>query len=1273
MVCNATFCFQASSNIYQGKSLSSYVILLNIRIHRFCFIFVLLACFQAGAQVRFTENAGQWQEDVLFKADLRGAKLYFSKGHINYLFYNGEQLGEYQHHPKDSQKLDMHGLRIDFIGCNPNAVYKGLNAYDHYSNYFIGKNPARWKGHVKDYGKMMIEDIYPGIDFEIYEHNGTIKYNFIVGPGGNPANIQLRYTGADSLYLKNGDLVIVNSIRKVTELKPLVFQAAGSAQEIIPSSYHLEGNILSFEISEKRSSKRNLIIDPALVFSTFSGSMADNFGYTATYDDSGHAYSGGTVFDFGFPSTTGAFQLDFAGGEVEPDDGFFIGYVERDCGILKYAKDGKKLLYATYLGGANSNDQPHSMIVNSKNQLLIMGSTKSSDFPMGEGASHDNVHNGNADIFVAILSEDGSRLLNATYIGGTDHDGLNGDRPSGNVSPLLFNYADDFRGEIIVDTSDAIYVASSTNSSDFPVVNAFDAVHSGKQEGCVFKLSADCGQLLFSSYIGGDGNDAAYGLDLGAFNDLYVTGGTTTANFGYAVNGVGKNNHGGRADGYLIRMNRSSGTLMAATMIGTDKYDQSYFVKTDKYGKPFIYGQSMGNNGVSANVYSNIGGKQFIVKLNRECTVIELQTVFGAPGKSLPDISPTAFLVDQCERIFISGWGAFEMGGVFDGGGTLNMPLTVDALQKKTDGADFYLAVFSKNLRELLFSTYFGGQGSLTVESKEHVDGGTSRFDKKGIIYQSVCGGCGGQSLFPTTPGVWSRKNNSNNCNNALFKIDFENLNRKPIVKDSIYTVIATDTLNFDVLVSDPDYDDSLTIRLTGTPFTSTKFPKPLPFISAFSKVPDPKLNLLTSKITWQTGCQHSGIDTVKLYVKVYDRGCPTQDSNQALIKIVVTDPPLTLTPETFCLNFRPDGSLKLSWKDFPKNKYFKHIVLYRKNPNGSVKVLDTIRTNTAGYYNDKVPTDPKENNYVYYMVGFNICNKPYDKGITISTLKEYNVPIDSTYMNYATVIDNSKVKISWFTSKEEDFGSYDVFKKENTDIPGVSYRMIHSTEGLYDTTFIDNTVEVDAKSYCYKIGVNDKCGHVSKPSNEACNIVLKGVAGHLFFDLNWNEYHYWHGTVDHYELVRKVDTGILRFLTNTGLMRTHHDDELDLWWGAYFYQVKAVEGFNKKDEGYNAVSESNEIRLIQPPLVFVPNAFSPNDDASNDVWGVSHAFVRVYDMKVFNRWGQKVWQNDFKGTQWDGKVNGAIAGNDVYVWIVTYKGWDNKFYTQKGTVTVMQ
>ena len=140
-------------------------------------------------------------------------------------------------------------------------------------------------------------------------------------------------------------------------------------------------------------------------------------------------------------------------------------------------------------------------------------------------------------------------------------------------------------------------------------------------------------------------------------------------------------------------------------------------------------------------------------------------------GGAFPDISPSAFLVNNCGNIFVSGWGGAT--GTQQGS-TFGLPTTPNAEQLSTDGNDFHLLVLFKDAVSLLYATFFGGP-----ISNEHVDGGTSRFDKNGIVYQSVCGGCGGNSDYPTTPGVWSNTNNSSNCNNAVFKFDMSDIDAK--------------------------------------------------------------------------------------------------------------------------------------------------------------------------------------------------------------------------------------------------------------------------------------------------------------------------------------------------------------------------------------------------------------------------------------------------------------------------------------------------------------
>jgi gliding motility-associated-like protein len=150
--------------------------------------------------------------------------------------------------------------------------------------------------------------------------------------------------------------------------------------------------------------------------------------------------------------------------------------------------------------------------------------------------------------------------------------------------------------------------------------------------------------------------------------------------------------------------------------------------------------------------------------MNPGLTTSIYSTVFGSNSNTI-NISPTAFLVDTCERVYVGGWGGTTNGI----GNTNNMTTTSTAHQETTDGSDFYFIVLEEDAVGVEYATYFGGDGIA-----EHVDGGTSRFDKNGVIYEAVCAGCNSSDDFPTQSGVWSEVNGSANCNLGVIKLNMD-------------------------------------------------------------------------------------------------------------------------------------------------------------------------------------------------------------------------------------------------------------------------------------------------------------------------------------------------------------------------------------------------------------------------------------------------------------------------------------------------------------------
>ena len=351
----------------------------------------------------------------------------------------------------------------------------------------------------------------------------------------------------------------------------------------------------------------------------------------------------------------------------------------------------------------------------------------------------------------------------STFLGGSDNDGLN------TAPKLKFNYADEVRGEIDIDQNNNIYIATCTQSTDFPIVGGFQNTNKGGQEGCIVKMDNQLSSIIWSSYLGENADDAIYSLALDKDDNIYVTGGTASALFPTTANAYQTGHQDTlKADAFISLISSNGSQILYSSLYGSPAYDQSYFVEIGSTDAVYLFGQTKASDStlVQNATYFESGGGQFIAVFTKDLSSILRATVVGT-GKGSPDISPTAFLVDVCDKIYLSGWGS-NLGGPLS---TLNLPVSPTAFQSTTDGNDFYLMVVDDALSSMVYATYFGGS-----QSNEHVDGGTSRFDKKGIIYQSVCAGCGGSSDFPIepNPGAVSVTNNSPNCNNGVFKFNFD-------------------------------------------------------------------------------------------------------------------------------------------------------------------------------------------------------------------------------------------------------------------------------------------------------------------------------------------------------------------------------------------------------------------------------------------------------------------------------------------------------------------
>lgn len=755
-------------------------------------LFLLCWLFSSGFAVqadpmpgiKFIENKNQWPEHFQFSARVPGGRMFIQPGSFNYYFLDERKMQEMHDHSHDrnnesgggmrpDQMIDGTSIKVNFIGSNKNLLPKPFGKSTEYYNYFLGADTCKWASNAFAYEGFLYTSFYNGIDLKIYSAGINVKYDFVVAPNADASQILIEYQGAESLGINGtGDLLVTTSLVNIIEKQPVAYQNIDGRKVFVACRYHLEGSQLSFSFSEGYDPCYELIIDPLLIFSTYSGSTADNWGSTATPGEKGNLYSAGTTNEDNggeFPATTGAFQVSFGG--------------IYDIGILKYDSVGQQLLYATYIGG-NDTESPHSLVMNSSEELIILGTTGSSDFPTTVNAFDRLFEGGTStgrvvfygqgtDIFVARLSKNGSQLLASTLLGGSQNDGIN---PV--LGELDKNYGDELRGDVITDDEDNIYISSVTASPDFPVINGIDSSYNnGTTDAVLAKLDKGLTEIIWSTFLGGNGVDASYTLQFDKAKNLFVAGGTTSPDFPVTA-GAYQQQIAGDADGWIASLNADGSAIFHATFTGTSSFDQVYFLDLNEDDEVYVYGQTSGDFPITPGVYNNPNSGQFIQKFSSSLSNLIFSTVIGS-GRGIPDISPTAFLVNECNNLYLAGWGGVVNIETFHWqSNTIGMPVTADAFQRTSSGSDFYFMVLTDDASQFLYGTYLGG-----TQSRTHVDGGTSRFDKGGIVYHAVCSGCQAfnqtprsTSDFPTTVDAWSRTNNSSNCNNAAFKFDLSSL-----------------------------------------------------------------------------------------------------------------------------------------------------------------------------------------------------------------------------------------------------------------------------------------------------------------------------------------------------------------------------------------------------------------------------------------------------------------------------------------------------------------
>jgi gliding motility-associated-like protein len=1186
------------------------------------------AILAQNAAIEFIENKGQWDNRVKFKSEVPAGQFYIRSKGFTVVQHNTDDLDRMHDYYHDgvsgdnsktgSNILRSHAFTMDFAGALDNIEIVPDKIQPHYNNYILGNDPSKWAGHCRIYLGLTAKNVYPGVDVRYYTEGGSLKYDIIARPGADISKIVLRYAGADKLELKNKQLVIKTSVGDVKEMEPLTYQIENNQRKQIAAKYFISGNEVRFDIKNYNRNE-TLIIDPTLFFVSFTGSTGDNWGFTATYGPDGSFFGGGINLSSGYPVNLGAFQTTWGGGSSGGND-------PSDMSIIRLNSTGTARIYATYIGGTG-NDQPHSLVADNAGNLVIAGRTNSpltgtGSFPLLGGINDIiGANAGSWDIVVVKLNANGTAYIGSKRIGGSGDDGVNIKAGRSGASSLEQNYGDDGRSEVILDNSGNIYVASCTQSTNFPITpGALQGVNRGLQDGVVLKFNSNLSTRLFSTYLGGNGDDAAYVLSLAPNGDIYVGGGTSSDNNfpGNTAGTVGTSNHGG-IDGFVSVISNDGTSITRTAYFGTSATDQVFGIQFDRAGFPYICGQTRGSMPAINAVFSNPGAPQFIAKLQPDLSAFVYRTTFGRPATT-PNISITAFLVDNCENVYVSGWGgAIGNGNAYQSSGTSGMPTTPDAIQATTDGADFYFFVLEKNATSQLFGSYFGQNGGLT----DHVDGGTSRFDQQGVIYQSVCANCGGGAVFPTTPGVFGPSNGTSSlpqpgCNMAMIKISFD-FSGVDAGLQSIIDGVPRDTAGCAPLTV--DFRDTVANAVTYYWYFGD------------GSLPNPAITT-TPNITHTFNLP--GLYQVMLIAED-STTCNIRDTAYINIKVGNLPALLDFNP----VKLAPCDSLKYRFDNLsiaPPVRPFTNTSFLWDFGDGS----PLITTGSAPVFHSY--SAPGSYTVKLILVDTAYCNAPdtLTKVISIAPLVEAKFDTPPTgCIPYTAAFTNTSLAGQTFIWSFGDGGTSTAINPTH----------LYTTPGTYTITLIANDPNtcnlsdtITKTITVFPIPTAD-FSFAPDPPVENTPTTFTNLSSPDAVNFKW--------------LFGDGDS-----LVTTSRLPVNH-------------QYNATGTYNTCLVASNAAGCADtvcrDVRAVVAALVDVPNAFTPQSGDVN-----SKIFVRGFGITkirfiIWNRWGQKVFETADKNTGWDGKFKGVLQPMDVYAYTLDVEFFDGTKTTKKGDITLIR